>query len=106
MATVLLTGATGYIGSHTWLALATAGWQVVGVDDFSNSSPQVLKRLHTLSGVPPVFEQADVCDSSALERIFAKHRPDATVHFAAFKAVGESVAQPGVRPDVPRGTCQ
>ncbi len=94
MATVLLTGATGYIASHTWLALAAAGWQVVGVDDFSNSSPLVLKRLHTLSGALPIFEQADVCDGAALERIFTKHRPDAVVHFAAFKAVGESVAQP------------
>jgi UDP-glucose 4-epimerase len=46
MATILLTGATGYIGSHTWLALAAAGYDVVGVDDFRNSSPQVLERLH------------------------------------------------------------
>ena len=51
--TILLTGATGYIGSHTWLALARAGFDVVGVDDFSNSSPQVLVRLHSLLGHTP-----------------------------------------------------
>ena len=53
--TVLLTGATGYIASHTWLALQAAGWGVVGLDDFSNSSPEVLKRLERLSGAVPVF---------------------------------------------------
>ena len=91
---VLLTGATGYIGSHTWLALLAAGLEVVGVDDFSNSSPEVLNRLRTLSGEAPVFERADVCDANAMEAIFQRHRIDAAVHFAAFKAVGESAAQP------------
>ncbi|MBV8604191.1 MAG: UDP-glucose 4-epimerase GalE [Pelomonas sp.] len=92
--TVLLTGATGYIASHTWLALEAAGFKVVGVDDFSNSSPEVLARLERLSGAKPVFERADVCDAAALEAVFAAHRPAAVVHFAAFKAVGESTAQP------------
>ena len=91
---VLLTGATGYIASHTWLALATAGYAVVGVDDFSNSSPEVLQRIGHLAGQAPVFEQADVCDKLAMQRIFAAHGPDAVVHFAARKAVGESIAQP------------
>jgi UDP-glucose 4-epimerase len=94
MATVLLTGATGYIASHTWLALQAAGFQVVGVDDFSNSSPEVLKRLLTLSGHAPVFERADVTDPAALHAVFERHRIDACVHFAAFKAVGESTSQP------------
>ena len=94
MPTVLLTGAAGYIGSHTWLALLAAGWRVVGVDDFSNSSPEVLNRLRELSGQAPVFERADVCDESALETLFQRHTIDATVHFAAFKAVGESAARP------------
>jgi UDP-glucose 4-epimerase len=94
MPKVLLTGAAGYIGSHTWLALQEAGWQVVGVDDFSNSSPEVLNRLAKLSGQKPVFERADVCNRAALESIFNTHRPDAVVHFAAFKAVGESTTQP------------
>ena len=94
MSTVLLTGATGYIASHTWLALLAAGHEVVGVDDFSNSSPEVLNRLQRLSGRTPVFERLDVCDSAAMESLLQRHRIDAAVHFAAFKAVGESVAQP------------
>jgi UDP-glucose 4-epimerase len=92
--TVLLTGATGYIASHTWLALQAAGFDVVGVDDFSNSSPEVLNRLRELSGQAPVFERANVCDPAALQGIFARHRIDAAVHFAAFKAVGESTTLP------------
>jgi UDP-glucose 4-epimerase len=92
--TILLTGATGYIASHTWLALQAAGMSVVGVDDFSNSSPEVLKRLQALSGRAVRFERANVCDAEAMRRVFAAHRPDAVVHFAAFKAVGESVAAP------------
>ncbi len=94
MPTVLLTGATGYIASHTWLALQAAGFQVVGVDDFSNSSPEVLNRLRELSGQEPVFERASVCDAAAMETLFQRHPIAATVHFAAFKAVGESTAQP------------
>jgi len=94
MKTVLLTGATGYIASHTWLALEAAGFAVIGIDNFANSSPEVLRRLERLSGRKPVFEQADVCDAAALERVFATHKPDAVVHFAAFKAVGESTTQP------------
>jgi UDP-glucose 4-epimerase len=94
MSTVLLTGATGYIASHTWLALQAAGFEVVGVDDFSNSSPEVLKRLAELSGRTPVFVQADVNDAAAMDAVFRAHRIDAVVHFAAFKAVGESTAEP------------
>ncbi len=92
--TILLTGATGYIGSHTWLALLAAGYRVMGVDDFSNSSPEVLKRLQVLTGQPPQFVQANVCDASAMQQLFSQHRIDAVVHFAAFKAVGESTANP------------
>src|SRR6185295_15501655 len=92
--TVLVTGATGYIGSHTWLALLDAGFEVVGVDDFSHSSPLVLERLERLAGRKPVFMQADVRDAAALDRVFAAHRIDAVVHFAALKAVGESTAKP------------
>ena len=91
---ILLTGATGYIASHTWLALWADGFKVVGVDDFSNSSPEVLARLQRLGGQVPVFEQASVCDAAAVASIFARHQIDAVVHFAAFKAVGESTAQP------------
>jgi UDP-glucose 4-epimerase len=94
MATVLLTGATGYIASHTWLALLAAGHDVVGLDDFSNSSPVVLDRLRELSDRDPVFVRASVRDRAALDALLARHRIDAVVHFAAFKAVGESVQQP------------
>jgi len=92
--TVLLTGATGYIASHTWLALLAQGWRVVGVDDFSNSSPKVLDRLQALAGQALAFQRADVCDRSAMHSVFAHYRPDAVVHFAALKAVAESVAAP------------
>jgi len=92
--TILLTGATGYIASHTWLALQAAGFEVVGVDNFSNSSPEVLTRLAQLSGRTPEFVRADVCDAAALDAVFARRRIDAAVHFAAFKAVGESSAKP------------
>ena len=94
MSTVLLTGATGYIGSHTWLALLEAGWNVVGVDDFSNSSPVVLERIEKISGKRPDFHQLDVGDAPALQRVFERQRIDAVVHFAAFKAVGESTRLP------------
>jgi UDP-glucose 4-epimerase len=94
LATILLTGATGYIASHTWLALQAAGFDVVGVDDFSNSAPEVLNRLRTLSGREPMFERASVCDGAAMASLFERHAIDAVVHFAAFKAVGESTAQP------------
>lgn len=92
--TVLLTGAAGYIGSHTWLALLAAGFDVVGVDDFSNSSPRVLERLHRLAGVEPRFMRADVNDAGALDAVFSAAPIDAVVHFAAFKAVGESGQKP------------
>ena len=91
---ILLTGATGYIGSHTWLALQAAGFEVVGVDDFSNSSPEVLNRLARLSGQAPQFERADVGDAAAMSAIFQRYRVGAVVHFAAFKAVGESALKP------------
>jgi UDP-glucose 4-epimerase len=91
---VLVTGAAGYIGSHTWLALQEAGFSVVGLDDFSNSSPEVLNRLQALSGQAPAFERASVTDAAAMEGVFNRHRIDAVVHFAAFKAVGESGEKP------------
>ncbi|UUX96857.1 UDP-glucose 4-epimerase GalE [Aquabacterium sp. J223] len=94
MPTVLLTGATGYIGSHTWVALQQAGFDVVGVDDFSNSSAEVLRRLQRLTGRTPLFVQADVTDGAALSAVLRDHPVDAAVHFAAFKAVGESTAKP------------
>lgn len=91
---ILLTGATGYIASHTWLALQEAGFEVVGVDDFSNSSPEVLSRLERLGGRAPTFVRASICDPDAMASVFDAHRIDAVVHFAAFKAVGESAEKP------------
>jgi UDP-glucose 4-epimerase len=91
---ILLTGATGYIASHTWLALLEAGFTVTGVDNFSNSSPGVLKRLETLSEGAPDFVEADVRDRGKVASIFARRRIDAVIHFAAFKAVGESTVRP------------
>jgi UDP-glucose 4-epimerase len=95
MARILLTGAAGYIGSHTWLALLEAGHTVVGLDNFCNSSPKVLNRLQGLvGGVPLMFERVDLQNTTALQGVFERHRVDAVVHFAALKAVGESVARP------------
>ncbi len=92
--TILLTGATGYIASHTWLALWQAGFEVIGIDDFSNSSPQVLERLRRIAGREPRFERGSVGDAALVRGLFERHRIDGVVHFAALKAVGESVQQP------------
>ncbi len=92
--TILLTGATGFIASHTWLALQEAGFNVVGIDNFSNSSPQVLDRLGQIGSMSPDFVRADVCDSGALDAVFEQRNIAAAVHFAAYKAVGESSAKP------------
>jgi UDP-glucose 4-epimerase len=94
MPTVLLTGAAGYIASHTWLSLLDAGYDVIGLDNHANSSPAVLGRLQQLAGRALDFERADACDAAAVERVFAARRIDAVVHFAAYKSVAESVAQP------------
>jgi UDP-glucose 4-epimerase len=94
MPRILLTGATGYIGSHTWLVLHDAGYDVVGVDNFANSSPVVLDRLAELLGTKPVFEKVDVCDRAALTAVLERTPIDAAVHFAAHKAVGESMQKP------------
>lgn len=99
MPAVLLTGATGYIASHTWLALQEAGFDVVGIDNLVNSSARVLPRLQQLSGREPVFVQGDVRDAEALDRCFEVGQTrfggiSAVVHFAALKAVGESTEKP------------
>jgi UDP-glucose 4-epimerase len=91
---ILLTGATGYIGSHTWLELLLAGHKVIGVDNFANSSPKVLSRIEALSGKKPEFVEGDVCDKVFLGTIFRKYSITGVVHFAALKAVGESSDNP------------
>lgn len=91
---ILLTGGAGYIGSHTYLALVQAGFQPVILDDFSNSSPQVLARLEQISSNTVVSVRGSVADLPLVERLLSLHKIQAVVHFAGFKAVGESVAQP------------
>lgn len=92
---ILLTGGAGYIGSHTYVALIEAGFQVVILDDFSNSKPGVLTRLGQLTGQNEVTCYfGSVLDRTLLDRIFDEHQIDAVVHFAARKAVGESVEKP------------
>ncbi len=92
--TLLLTGATGYIASHTWVALLAAGYDVVGLDNLSNSNRVVVDRIATISGKTPRFVEGDVRDRALLDRLFAEHKIGGAIHFAALKAVGESVAQP------------
>ena len=92
--TILLTGAAGYIGSHTAVELAKAGFDCVIVDDCSNSSPVAVARCEALTGRKMPLYDADVADKAALRRIFEETRPAAVMHFAGFKAVGESVAKP------------
>ena len=94
MSNVLLTGATGFIGSHACVEVMAAGWTPVIVDNLCNSSPAVLDRIERITGHRPAFVKADVRDREALDRIFGEHTIDAVVHFAGLKAVGESVAQP------------
>jgi UDP-glucose 4-epimerase len=92
--TILVTGGAGYIGSHTCVELLDAGYQVVVVDNLSNSSAESLSRVRELTGKPLTFIQADVCDAEAMESIFQAHPIEAVIHFAGLKAVGESVEQP------------
>lgn len=91
---ILLTGATGYIGSHVWLELLLAGHSVIGIDNFINSTPLVLKRLETLSGNKLNFLEGDVCDSIFIGNVFKQNAITGVIHFAALKAVGDSVHQP------------
>jgi UDP-glucose 4-epimerase len=91
---ILLTGATGYIGSHTWLELLQAGNRVIGLDNFINSSPLALSRIEALAGQKLEFIEGDVCNKAFLDTVFKKHPIKGVIHFAALKAVGESVAQP------------
>lgn len=92
--TVLVTGAAGYIGSHTCIELLAAGYAVVAVDNLCNSAHEALKRVERISGHVIPFYEADVRDRVALDAVLKTHRIDACIHFAGLKAVGESVEQP------------
>lgn len=92
---ILVTGGTGFIGSHTTVELQNAGYEVVIVDNLSNSDAKVVDAIEQITGKRPIFEKVDCVDYQALEQVFQKHGPiDAIIHFAASKAVGESVHKP------------
>lgn len=90
---VLVTGGAGYIGSHTVVELINAGHQVIIVDDLSNAKASVIARIEEITGVRPLFYQLNCCSSKLID-VFKKHSIDAVIHFAGFKAVGESVHKP------------
>ena len=94
MKRILVTGGAGYIGSHTVLELLDAGYEVIVVDNLSNSSEKSLERVRELTGKNFPFHQVDVLDQEGLNQVFAAEQVDAVIHFAALKAVGESVAHP------------
>ncbi|MEB3100785.1 UDP-glucose 4-epimerase GalE [Ferviditalea candida] len=91
---ILVTGGAGYIGSHTCVELLNAGYEIIVVDNFSNSKPEALKRVGELTGKRFISYRADLLDREELEFIFTRHRIEAVIHFAGFKAVGESVRMP------------
>jgi len=91
---ILVTGGTGFIGSHTVVELIQAGHDVVVIDNLCNSSEKVLDRIKAITGVDVKFYKADIRDKAALEEIFANEKIDGVIHFAGLKAVGESVQKP------------
>jgi len=92
--TILVTGGAGYIGSHTCIQLLAAGYQLLVLDNFSNSSPEALHRVESITGIEVLCVKGDINDAALLDGLFAQHRIDAVIHFAGLKAVGESVAKP------------
>lgn len=93
--TILVTGGTGFIGSHTTVELQQAGYNVVIIDNLSNSNADVLDGIEQITGIRPAFEKVDCCNKAALEQVFTKYADiKGIIHFAASKAVGESVEKP------------
>lgn len=91
---VLVAGGAGYIGSHTTVELINAGYEVIVVDNFSNSDASSLEGVRKITGVEPTFVEADCCNKEAMRKVFEAYDFDSVIHFAAFKAVGESVSEP------------
>ncbi|MEI6747782.1 MAG: UDP-glucose 4-epimerase GalE [Bacteroidales bacterium] len=92
---ILVTGGTGYIGSHTVVELQQAGYEVEIIDNLSNSYLEVVGKIEQITGIRPGFSEFDICDLAKLRQFFASHQGiDGIIHFAAYKAVGESVEQP------------
>lgn len=95
MKRILVTGGTGFIGSHTVVELQNSGYEVIIIDNLSNSKAEVVDNIEKITGIRPVFEQLDCCDLEGLNKLFAKYAGiEAIIHFAASKAVGESVEKP------------
>ncbi|MGL5354298.1 MAG: GDP-mannose 4,6-dehydratase, partial [Clostridium sp.] len=91
---VLVAGGMGYIGSHTTVELLNQGYEVIIVDDLSNSKDVVLERIEKITGKMPKFYKLNILNEEALEVVFRENRIDSVIHFAAFKAVGESCVMP------------
>ncbi len=91
---ILVTGGLGYIGSHTVVELIKNGYETVIVDNLYNSNEHVLERIEKITGVKPEFNKVDILDRNGLEEVFKRHSFDGVIHFAGYKAVGESVAIP------------
>ena len=94
MATVLLAGGAGYIGSHTAIELINAGYDVIVVDNYSNSCPEAISRVEKITGKSVKLYEADVRDTTRLTEVFCENKIDVVIHFAGLKAVGESVQKP------------
>lgn len=92
--TILVTGGAGYIGSHTCVRLLELGYEVVVLDNFSNSSAEAVRRVEDITRREVVLVEGDINDAALLDRLFQTHKVDAVIHFAGLKAVGESVSQP------------
>ena len=91
---ILVTGGAGYIGSHTCIELLNAGEEIVVMDNFYNSKPRAVELIKEISGKDFRFYEADMCDEAAMEKIFSENNIEAVIHFAGYKAVGESVREP------------
>lgn len=91
---ILVTGGTGYIGSHTCVELLNNGYEIVVIDNFSNSKKDVVEKIKEITEKDFIFYEGDVCDLDLLDKVFTENKIDAVIHFAGYKAVGESVAKP------------